>query len=270
MIPLRLVSQRAIYHLSQWNRYKFISNITHATNFSSFLPIQWYPICNGYTLCSPQKINSVKRRRIISSSDEENSRDKYVKIFFLTRMTFSLLSCKPPTKKSSVSPQKDTSSKGTPAKDTPIKKDSIKVENSLSDSPSKLSDAPKDDISGKEEKAKSNSSKKSKEKKPKKTAKTKSTEKKETSKSSPLTKTIVKEEKVNDSPEKMPEKVFGLFKKTEKTESNGIQDESKTNNDGKKELKLQVAGQGQTGADYDPSKRKYHPIKDAFWKKDDK
>jgi DNA ligase 1 len=30
------------------------------------------------------------------------------------------------------------------------------------------------------------------------------------------------------------------------------------------------AGAGQKGADYDPSKRKYHPIDDAFWKRGEK
>lgn len=37
-----------------------------------------------------------------------------------------------------------------------------------------------------------------------------------------------------------------------------------------KELKLQTAGQGQKGADFDPSKRNYHPIDDAFWKRGEK
>lgn len=35
-------------------------------------------------------------------------------------------------------------------------------------------------------------------------------------------------------------------------------------------VKVQDAGQGLSGADYDPSKKKYDPIKDAFWKRDEK
>lgn len=40
-------------------------------------------------------------------------------------------------------------------------------------------------------------------------------------------------------------------------------------NDGKT-LKIQSAGAGQAGADYNPSKKKYHPVNDAFWKRGDK
>lgn len=35
-------------------------------------------------------------------------------------------------------------------------------------------------------------------------------------------------------------------------------------------LKLQSAGSGQKGSDYNPGKKHYHPIKDAFWKKGEK
>lgn len=33
-----------------------------------------------------------------------------------------------------------------------------------------------------------------------------------------------------------------------------------------KDLKVQSAGEGHDGADYNPAKSKYHPIDDAFWK----
>lgn len=35
-------------------------------------------------------------------------------------------------------------------------------------------------------------------------------------------------------------------------------------------LKLQSAGSGVKGSDYNPGKKHYHPIKDAFWKKGEK
>lgn len=37
-----------------------------------------------------------------------------------------------------------------------------------------------------------------------------------------------------------------------------------------KMLKIQSAGGGQTGADYNPGKKRYHPIDDAFWKHGEK
>lgn len=37
-----------------------------------------------------------------------------------------------------------------------------------------------------------------------------------------------------------------------------------------KTLKIQSAGAGQAGADYNPSRKKYHPINDAFWKRGEK
>lgn len=37
-----------------------------------------------------------------------------------------------------------------------------------------------------------------------------------------------------------------------------------------KTLKLQSSGAGQSGTDYNPSKKRYHPINDAFWKRGDK
>lgn len=35
-------------------------------------------------------------------------------------------------------------------------------------------------------------------------------------------------------------------------------------------LKLQSAGSSVKGSDYNPGKKNYHPIKDAFWKKGEK
>lgn len=35
-------------------------------------------------------------------------------------------------------------------------------------------------------------------------------------------------------------------------------------------LKIQSAGAGQKGSDYNPGKKNYNPIKDAFWKKGEK
>lgn len=38
----------------------------------------------------------------------------------------------------------------------------------------------------------------------------------------------------------------------------------------KSEMKISVAGEGKAGADYDPGRKKYHPITDAFWKNGDR
>jgi hypothetical protein len=46
-------------------------------------------------------------------------------------------------------------------------------------------------------------------------------------------------------------------------EEESAKDEGKT-------IKIQSAGAGQAGADYNPSKKKYHPINDAFWKRGEK
>lgn len=37
-----------------------------------------------------------------------------------------------------------------------------------------------------------------------------------------------------------------------------------------KTIKIKSAGEGQAGADYNPSKRNYHPVDDAFWKRGEK
>lgn len=38
----------------------------------------------------------------------------------------------------------------------------------------------------------------------------------------------------------------------------------------KKEMKVQAAGAGHKGVDYNPAKAKYHPVDDAFWNEGDK
>lgn len=57
----------------------------------------------------------------------------------------------------------------------------------------------------------------------------------------------------------------------EKEPSSSKQEESATtSSEPEKTLKLQTAGAGQKGSDYNPGKKNYHPIKDAFWKKGEK
>lgn len=63
----------------------------------------------------------------------------------------------------------------------------------------------------------------------------------------------------SESPENKPSN--GQSK--EEAEEELKKDESKT-------LKIQSAGAGQAGADYNPSKKKYHPVNDAFWKHGEK
>jgi hypothetical protein len=60
----------------------------------------------------------------------------------------------------------------------------------------------------------------------------------------------------NESPENKP--VNGQSKKDEETKDDG------------KVLKIQSAGAGQAGANYNPSKKNYDPVKDAFWNQGDK
>lgn len=40
---------------------------------------------------------------------------------------------------------------------------------------------------------------------------------------------------------------------------------NKSPNQKRSELKISSAGEGRKGADYNPGKKNYHPIKDAFW-----
>lgn len=73
---------------------------------------------------------------------------------------------------------------------------------------------------------------------------------------SPKPEALTKIEVKSESPEKKPK--------------NGQSDEIVEEKDDSKTLKIQSAGAGQAGADYNPSKKKYHPIKDAFWKRGEK
>ena len=89
------------------------------------------------------------------------------------------------------------------------------------------------------------------------------------------------------SPAKTPTKspISSFFKKDESIEepspknekSVTMLDENKTPNKSEKSpkkeeksMKLQTVGAGQKGADYNPAKKNYHPIDDAFWKKGEK
>lgn len=84
--------------------------------------------------------------------------------------------------------------------------------------------------------------------------KSKVAEKKSTAESPKAT---TKVEVKSESPENKPEN--GQSQEIDEVKK----DESKT-------LKIQSAGAGQAGADYNPSKKKYHPVNDAFWKRGEK
>lgn len=61
--------------------------------------------------------------------------------------------------------------------------------------------------------------------------------------------------------------------KSESPENKPLNDQETSEDpkiDDSKTLKVQTAGAGQAGADYNPSKKKYHPIDDAFWKRGEK
>lgn len=81
-------------------------------------------------------------------------------------------------------------------------------------------------------------------------------------KSSPA---IIKTESAvkSESPENKP-----LNGQSKEVDEKPIEDEVKK--DEGKVLKIQSAGAGQAGADYNPSKKNYHPINDAFWKQGEK
>ena len=51
---------------------------------------------------------------------------------------------------------------------------------------------------------------------------------------------------------------------------NGQLKEDEIQKDDGKVIKIQTAGAGQAGADYNPSKKNYNPIDDAFWNHGDK
>lgn len=84
-------------------------------------------------------------------------------------------------------------------------------------------------------------------------------------KKTPKTKTVVAEK----SPENKPANGQAKDEKTEKNDGQA-KEEKTVKKDDEKTLKVQSAGAGQAGADYNPSKKKYHPIDDAFWKHGDK
>jgi DNA ligase 1 len=90
-----------------------------------------------------------------------------------------------------------------------------------------------------------------------KTPKASSSSKKKTSAKTESPK-VVKTE----SPENKPQN--GQSKETEPAA------EEETKKDDGKILKIQSAGAGQAGASYNPSKKNYHPIDDAFWKHGEK
>lgn len=80
---------------------------------------------------------------------------------------------------------------------------------------------------------------------------------KKSEKSPKVEESKVKDEVAERSPENKP--ANGQAKKDE----TGSKDDGKT-------LKVQSAGAGQAGSDYNPSKKNYHPINDAFWKHGEK
>jgi thiol:disulfide interchange protein len=52
-------------------------------------------------------------------------------------------------------------------------------------------------------------------------------------------------------------------------EQSKAKEEENVKDDGKT-IKVQSAGAGQAGADYNPRKKHYHPVDDAFWKRGEK
>lgn len=88
------------------------------------------------------------------------------------------------------------------------------------------------------------------------TAKKPEKSKEGTKASTPKAKTAAAEK----SPEIKP--AIGQAKKDDKVKA--------VSKDDGKTLKVQSAGAGQAGSDYNPSKKNYHPINDAFWKHGDK
>lgn len=93
--------------------------------------------------------------------------------------------------------------------------------------------------------------------KPSKDSKKSKTPKIKTPKADLFSKVVTKTKVEIESPENKP--LNGQF--------NGEAEETKEE---EKTLKVQSAGAGQAGSDYNPSKRRYHPINDAFWKRGDK
>jgi len=75
------------------------------------------------------------------------------------------------------------------------------------------------------------------------------------------------EESEPDSPEDKTQKSSKYIKVDAKNE-NSVCDFFTPSN--KNDIELKSAGQGQKGADYNPGKKNYHPIDDAFWERGEK
>jgi DNA ligase 1 len=65
-----------------------------------------------------------------------------------------------------------------------------------------------------------------------------------------------------ESPENKP---LNGQSKEESESTTTTKEEKEVKKDDGKVLKIQSAGAGQAGADYNPSKKNYNPINDAFW-----
>lgn len=87
----------------------------------------------------------------------------------------------------------------------------------------------------------------------------KKTPKAKTPKAESSKKAAVKTEIKSESPENKP--LNGQSKEAEVEEV--AKDDGKT-------LQVKSAGAGQAGADYNPSRKNYHPVNHAFWKKGEK
>lgn len=186
---------------------------------------------------SPVKVSSTKtkRRRISSSSEEESRNDAPVK-----------------REKSSENVQAEVEK-------MEVVKNPVKQEEVLSPKAKKKETSPK---------AKKETSPKAKKKetspKVKKEATTPKVKKEESSPKTEEKKTIAKKDEQSDT--NSPEKE-SLKDPEEKSPEN---EKPKPINPFARTVKIQNAGQGLAGADYDPSAKKYDPIKNAFWKRGDK
>ncbi|XP_055913260.1 DNA ligase 1-like isoform X2 [Eupeodes corollae] len=196
--------------------------------------------CSVYFSSKPIETKKFKRRRISSSDEDETPNSKNEtpakKQSLVSKSPEKLVKSDPestPTKPEKKSPPKSV--KKTPASEKKSKKSSPKA--------SKVKKETKSPTPVKDSKAKK--------------ANNGSTKVKEDKEEEEKTPKESKSEEETPSKEKV---------KDEKTSPPSKTEEKVT----LKELKLQTAGQGQKGADYDPSKRNYHPINDAFWKRGEK
>ncbi|XP_037920946.1 DNA ligase 1 isoform X3 [Hermetia illucens] len=207
----------------------------------------------------------VKRRRI-TSSDEENDDGNRI-----------------PAKKQSLSPKNEEEALKSEKKESPDKNKSTLKTPKVKELAKTPQDTKKKAATPKEGK-KATTPKEGK-KTPKTTPKTESKGKNAKQKTqTPASSKKVKTEDEKDSPEtkesvKMetddevpssPEKAETSTSESKATEKSPSPKEEESASPVKKELKLQSAGQGQKGADYNPAKNKYHPIDDAFWKRGEK